>query len=366
MKVFFSWSGERSHTLAKAFRDWLPNVLQAIDPWISSADITAGSRWQDEIALQLKESRVGIIFLTPENVSSPWLLYEVGALSRALEMTYVCPYLFGFSPSELQGPLVQFQATKADKDGTYSLIRTLNRALGQKSIEERRLEKTFLKWWPDLEIHFQSIQKIPVKKVELEQHKSEAKQNLEKALMESQPKEIVDLLQQVLRKLSGPEPSESPTPEASKNKESVFIVHGHNEAVKEAVARFIEKLGPAVIILHEQPNEGRTIIEKFEFHSAADYSVVLLTGDDAGAIKDTPKKEITTLRARQNVIFELGFFAAKLGRSRISVLYEEGVEIPSDFSGILYIPIDSEGAWRFKLAKELKTAGLKIDLNNAI
>ncbi len=365
MKVFFSWSGERSHSLAKAFREWLPNVIQAIDPWLSSVDITAGSRWQDEIAFQLKESRVGIIFLTPENVSSPWLLYEVGALSKALEMAYVCPYLFGFSPSELKGPLIQFQATTGDKVGTYSLIRTLNRALGQNSIEERRLEYTFEKWWPDLEEHFQSIQEIPPSKVDKKQPKSEAEKILEKALRKSQPAEIVDLLQQVLRKLSGPEPNESPPPEKPKEKESVFIVHGHNEAVKEAVARFIEKLGLAVIILHEQANEGRTIIEKFESHSAADYSVVLLTGDDAGAPKDTPKTEPKPLRARQNVVFELGFFAAKLGRSRISVLYEEGVEIPSDFSGILYIPIDSEGAWRFKLAKELKTAGLKIDLNNA-
>src|SRR6266850_5202901 len=110
MKVFFSWSGERSHSLAKAFREWLPNVIQAVDPWVSSADIVAGARWQSEIALQLQEARVGIIFLTPENVSSPWLLYEVGALSRALETAYMCPYLFGFSPSELRGPLIQFQA----------------------------------------------------------------------------------------------------------------------------------------------------------------------------------------------------------------------------------------------------------------
>lgn len=163
MKVFFSWSGERSHSLAKAFREWLPNVIQAVDPWMSSADIVAGARWQSEIALQLQEARVGIILLTPENVSSPWLLYEVGALSRALETAYVCPYLFGFSPSELRGPLIQFQAVNGDKNGTFSLVRTLNRAMGQGSIEERRLEQTFVRWWPDLESRFEEIQQIPIK-----------------------------------------------------------------------------------------------------------------------------------------------------------------------------------------------------------
>ncbi|MCI0417887.1 MAG: TIR domain-containing protein, partial [Acidobacteria bacterium] len=259
MKVFFSWSGERSHSLAKAFREWLPNVIQAVDPWMSTADIVAGARWQSEIALQLQEARVGIIFLTPENVSSPWLLYEVGALSRALETAYVCPYLFGFSLSELRGPLIQFQAVNGDKNGTFSLVRTLNRAMGQGSIEERRLEQTFVRWWPDLESRFQEIQQIPIKTDSAETKRPDVQEHLEATLRESQPKEVVDLLQAVLRKLSGPEPQDSPAPAPLQDRDRVFIVHGHNEAIKEAVARFIEKLGPAVIILHEQPNEGRTI-----------------------------------------------------------------------------------------------------------
>jgi predicted nucleotide-binding protein len=130
------------------------------------------------------------------------------------------------------------------------------------------------------------------------------------------------------------------------------------------VARFIERLGPAVIILSEQPNMGRTIIEKFESYSGVDFAVALMTADDVHT-KDTqgaqPQK-----RARQNVIFELGFFAAKLGRSRLAVLFEDGVEMPSDFSGIVYIQIDPAGAWKFQLARELKIAGLRIDLNQAL
>ncbi|MEW8338512.1 MAG: nucleotide-binding protein, partial [Candidatus Thiodiazotropha taylori] len=183
---------------------------------------------------------------------------------------------------------------------------------------------------------------------------------------ESQPTEVVDLLREIISKISGSSESKTEPQARSHEKQKVFIVHGHNQAVKEAVARYIEKLGPSVIILHEQPDEGRTIIEKFESNSSVDYAVVLLTGDDTGAPVGAGEKESVSLRARQNVVFELGFFAAKLGRSRVAVLYENGVEMPSNFSGVLYIPIDPEGAWKFKLAQELKTAGIRVDLNNAI
>jgi len=364
MKVFFSWSGPKSLELATALRNWLPNVIQAVVPWLSSVDIAAGSRWQDEIAFQLRESKVGVIFLTRDNITSPWLLYEVGALSRAMESTFICPYLFGFSPSELKGPLVQFQATTADKNGTLSLVKTLNRALGDDSLEEKRLERAFELWWPELEQSFIQINSIEEKVESIEL--SPEQKNLEDKLRESQPTTIEDLLNEVIIKISGSSVEQTESRSLQSGKQRIFIVHGHNQAIKEAVARYIEKLGPSVIILHEQPNEGRTIIEKFEKSSVVDYAVVLLTGDDAGAPIGVDDKEAISLRARQNVIFELGFFTAFLGRSKVAVLYENGVEIPSDFSGIIYIPIDREGAWKFKLAQELKTAGIKIDLNRAI
>lgn len=141
----------------------------------------------------------------------------------------------------------------------------------------------------------------------------------------------------------------------------VFIVHGHDEAAKESVARLLEKLDLEPIILHEKPNQGRTIIEKFEDYSDVGFAVVLLTPDDVGAVKE----EAGDLkpRARQNVIFELGFFIGKLGRQRVCALYKGDVEILSDFSGVLWTPLDEEGAWRLKLGKEMKAAGLNVDLN---
>jgi len=144
----------------------------------------------------------------------------------------------------------------------------------------------------------------------------------------------------------------------------VFVVHGHNNALKTELARFLEKLGLNPIILHEQPDKGRTIIEKFESYSTVSFAVILLTSDDLGRSKKTSDKE--EARARQNVIFELGYFIGKLGRASATAIYEAGVEIPSDFEGVLYIPLDEDGNWKLNLAKEIKAAGVPVDLNKLV
>lgn len=147
----------------------------------------------------------------------------------------------------------------------------------------------------------------------------------------------------------------------SKSGDSVFVVHGHDNAAKESVARFVEKLGLHTIILHEQPNLNRTIIEKLEGSSAVSFAVVLLTPDDLGF--PMGKSDQIKTRARQNVIFELGFFLGKLGRGRVCALYKGDVELPSDYSGIVYTSIDDAGAWKNELVREFKAAGLDVDLN---
>gem|GEM_PF-6778401 len=346
--------------MANALHGWLPNVIQAVQPWLSSSDIQVGARWANELQLQLRETSAGIICLTPENITAPWILFEVGALANTLATTYVCPYLFGFSPSELNGPLIQFQAALANQEGTKSLIYTLNRALRENSLNERLLDNAFDIWWPRLEQKLNSVAKSKELTSEIRPKSTLAGQT---AAEEQRDNELHDLL----RDFWGGRPDRNVTPTVTRPpKDRIFVVHGHNVKIKETVARFIEKVGLAAIILHEQPNEGRTIIEKFESLSEVDYAVVLFTADDEGGAKDNSAGTSLEARARQNVVFELGFFTAKLGRSRVSVLYEEGVAIPSDFSGILYIPIDQSGFWKFSLAKEFKTAGLHIDMNNAI
>jgi len=145
----------------------------------------------------------------------------------------------------------------------------------------------------------------------------------------------------------------------------VFIVHGHNETARESVARLIRQLGLDPVILHEQPNRGKTIIEKFMEYSDVGFSVVILTADDLGGKVGDPL-DAYKLRARQNVILELGFFLGRIGRERVCALYEEGVEIPSDYDGVVFVPLDKSGGWRLLLGRELQAAGLDVDLNKII
>lgn len=144
----------------------------------------------------------------------------------------------------------------------------------------------------------------------------------------------------------------------------VFIVHGHDEAAKFAVQALLGRLGLVGVILDEQTGRGATIIEKFEREAdTASFAVVLLTPDDKGGVAAATIDQLKP-RARQNVILELGYFAAKLGRGRVCALRRDNVEIPSDFSGVQYVDYDAGGAWRVALAKEMRDAGLPVDLNH--
>lgn len=146
--------------------------------------------------------------------------------------------------------------------------------------------------------------------------------------------------------------------------ETVFIVHGHDQALLQQVARFVEKLEIKPIVLFEEPGKGQTVIEKLESNSDVPFALVLLTPDDLGRAA----KEAGELhpRARQNVVLELGYFLGKLGRVNVAVLYDESVELPSDYRGVEYVKIDAEGAWKLRVAKELKAAGLAVDMNKAV
>jgi predicted nucleotide-binding protein len=144
----------------------------------------------------------------------------------------------------------------------------------------------------------------------------------------------------------------------------VCLVHGHDDAARETTARFLDKLGLELIILHEQPSFGGTIIEKIERYSDVAFAVVLLTPDDVGG-ENTPDAVLVP-RARQNVILELGYFMAKLGRPNVVALLKGNVDKPSDYDGVNYIPMDAEGGWKQKLSRELKAAGLNADLSKAI
>lgn len=140
----------------------------------------------------------------------------------------------------------------------------------------------------------------------------------------------------------------------------VFIVHGRDESVKTGTARFIEKLGFEAIILHEQASSGKTIIEKIEEHTNVGFAIVLYTPCDVGGLANDDKRKP---RARQNVVFEHGYLIGKLSRDKVCALVKWDIETPNDISGVVYIPYDEHNAWQMAIAKELRKAGYKIDLN---
>lgn len=150
--VFISWSGTRSRWVADAFREWLPVVLQSVKPWMSP-EIDKGVRGQDVISDKLNTVKIGIVCLTPENLKEPWILFEAGALSKAVgKKSYVCTYLLaGLKPTDIERPLGEFQHTSPDKQDTFKLLNTINTALGTNPVPSDVLERAFDGWWPRFE-----------------------------------------------------------------------------------------------------------------------------------------------------------------------------------------------------------------------
>jgi hypothetical protein len=158
MKVFLGWSGNTSHKVALAFHNWLPRVIQTIVPWVSSEDIAKGARWNPDIAKQLEASRYGIICVTRDNVNSPWINFEAGALSKEINQSYVSPFVFNLKPSEINGPLSQFQYTVNEKADLKKLLFTINDKK-EHVLQKDALEDAFEMWWPQLENKLAQIEK---------------------------------------------------------------------------------------------------------------------------------------------------------------------------------------------------------------
>ena len=161
MRIFISWSGLRSRAVAESLHDWLPKVIQAVDPWLSSEDIDKGTRWLPEIVGSLASADIGIICLTADNLSAPWILFEAGALSKSIDRARVCTYLFDVSPTDVQFPLAMFQHTKAEREETKALVRSINKGISTGRLKERALNEAFDLWWPKLEERFDQVRKQP-------------------------------------------------------------------------------------------------------------------------------------------------------------------------------------------------------------
>lgn len=182
------------------------------------------------------------------------------------------------------------------------------------------------------------------------------------ALLQSMITEIEEYWTDEGQQTASHDGQELPSPATLINTTSrVFLIHGRDQGTRDTVTRFLEGLGLEPIVLAEQPDEGRTIIEKFEQCTQGDFALALFTPDDVGGLGESSLQ----YRARQNVIFEFGYCIGKFGRDRVRVLVKGDVEIPSDYSGVLYISMDGSDGWKMNLIRELKSAGFNIDANRA-
>lgn len=173
MKIFISWSGELSHKIALILKEWLQDVIQSVYPYVSSEDIDKGARWFTDIAGQLENTDFGIVCLTSENITAPWILFESGALSKSIERSRVCPFLIELSPSDVVGPLSQFQFCLPSKEDLHKLVRAINQSQNENVLEEDKLLKAFNRCFPEFKEKYQKAIKTPAQPPKITRPKDE-------------------------------------------------------------------------------------------------------------------------------------------------------------------------------------------------
>jgi|SRR5665213_187384 len=325
MKVFISWSGQLSRNVAALLRDWLPTVLQSVEPWLSSQDIAPGSNWFNEISTQLEASEVGIICLTSENVDSKWLNFEAGAISKRRDGARVCIYAVDLPLSKIQGPLAQFQCSTASHDDTFRLLQSLNAALGTQALSEEALRRSFEIWWPSFEVRLSSTvaeqSGLTVASRSLEEKMDEALaliRKLTEASSESQNQApaLASISAKVIR-----------------DRPRLFIGSStEGLPIAEAIQLGLDHVAECTVWNQGVFGLSATVIESIVDTAAEfDFAVLVLTPDDKtlkrGASADSP---------RDNLIFELGLFTGILGRARTFLVFPRNanLHLPTDLAGV--------------------------------
>ncbi|CAJ1315884.1 TIR domain-containing protein [Paenibacillus nuruki] len=167
MKVFISWSGDRSQRVAELLKDWIKCVLQAVEPWVSTSGIGSGEVWFNSLSTQLNDTSIGIICLTKENKNKPWILFEAGALAKEMSKTKVCTFLIDLEAREIEMPLAQFNHTEFKEEDIYRLVSTINNELLDKALPLDILTKVFTTYWPQFKTNYEDIiNNVPEKTVE--------------------------------------------------------------------------------------------------------------------------------------------------------------------------------------------------------
>lgn len=326
MKIFLSWSGERSLQVAQALRDWLPGVLQAAEPWLSSMDLGAGERWSAALFKALEETRIGIICLTKENVDAGWLHFEAGALSKVTDNSLLCLYALDVKPWDVVGPLAQFQVVQANKEGTLHLLNALNRASSGPQLSETNLRRVFELWWPQLESALTAIPTLASRKNAV-------------APLEEKIDKILWLLEKLVHQ-QGAAPRPPSTAGGTMTSSQPFskrprgFIGSSSEGlpVAQAIQELLDPVAECTIWNQGVFTPSSTFIESLQdARLVYDFAVVVLTSDDT-----TTSRGKTVPAPRDNLLFELGLFAGALGRARTFLVLPTDAppRLPSDLSGV--------------------------------
>lgn len=232
MKIFISWSGERSRQVADLLSNWIQCVLQAIDPWLSSKDIDRGSLWFSEITNQLSNTHNGIVCLTKSNLNKPWILFESGALAKGLNSSRVYTFLIDLNPNDVKDPLAQFNHTVPTKEGVYQLVRTINHSLETNALKENILSNVFETYWPQFERNFKEI----------------IKNTKDEDVVVERPKE--DILNEILQSVRGLD-------------RRVRTMEQMDYIIRNQLAHIDTKYSPNILRSENDKNLLRTPLEKF-------------------------------------------------------------------------------------------------------
>ena len=328
MRVFLSWSGTRSYEVANALRDWLPQVLQAVEPWLSSDEIRAGSRWSIEPADALSSSELAIVCVTPENIESTWLSFEAGVATK--QQVWIVPYLLDLSLADLKGPFAQFQAAMASRDDTRRLVQLINSRLTP-PVEASRLDRAFELWWPRLEDALNSITAVSM-------HAARRTTADRSDDLAGEIQRIAGLLEGLLERVDR---VTVPAPVAQAEfgstrltaRPRVFI-GSSSEGLSVALAIQVNLETDAECTVWNQGafEPSKTTIESLvEQLAAYDFAIIVLTPDDLIITRGE-----TASAPRDNLIFELGLFVGGLGRARTFMVLPQGrsIQLPSDLMGV--------------------------------
>ena len=317
MKIFISWAGQKSLAVAKSLYEWLPHVIQTIEPLMSTADIDMGTRWDVVLADQLKQSQFGLVCLTSDNLESPWINFEAGSLSNALGVSYVVPILLDLRPVDLRGPLAQFQVVRLHKEDVKKLVQTVNQLSVEPPLSNAHLDGAFEMWWPILEKALRRIIEAGADEWRV-----------------TPPRHRADEMAEASGSASAASSVEI-TPQPPSRKSRIFIGHGRSLYWARVQIYLEKELGLTAVNYESESRVGNTITSVIgQLMGQATFGVFIMSSEDETASGG--------MRARQNVIHEIGLFQAKLGFNKAVLLVEEGLEEPSNLDGIQYVEFNNK------------------------